>query len=76
MRAKIALVAPWLAAAAIGTAVALAPLANADTNPGVPYDGNSGANAPAMHRDPTTFGCHWDNHDETDGSAGCVDVPF
>ena len=76
MRTKIALVAPWLAAATIGGALALAPLAGADTNPGVPYGGSNGANAPAMHRDPSTFGWHSDDHDDIDQSAGGVDIPF
>jgi len=76
MRAKIALVAPWLAAAAIGGAVALAPLANADSDSKLWYDGNSGPNASAVHRDPTDFGWHSDNHDDDNGTAGSVDVPF
>lgn len=75
MRTKIALVTPWLAAAAIGGAIALAPLASADTNPGESYGSNS-ANAPAKHRDPSTFGVHSDDHDETDQTAGSVDIPF
>ncbi|MEZ0051618.1 hypothetical protein ABIA30_002626 [Mycobacterium sp. MAA66] len=76
MRTKIALVAPWLAIAAAGGAIALAPLASADTDPGVPSGGNTGANSSALHRDPSSFGWHSDDHDETDGSAGGFDVPF
>ena len=76
MRKPIAFVAPWLAVAAIGGALALAPLASADTNPGVPYGGSTGSNSPAMRRDPSTFGVHSDDHDEIDQSAGSVDVPF
>jgi hypothetical protein len=32
--------APWLAAAAIGAAIALTPIASADTDPAVPYGTN------------------------------------
>lgn len=76
MRKQIALVTPWLAAAAIGGALALAPLAGATTDPGTPYSGNNGSNSPAMHRDPSSFGVHSDDHDEIDQSAGSFDVPF
>jgi len=37
MKRIIKHVAPWLAAAAVGGAIALAPIASADTNPLVPY---------------------------------------
>jgi hypothetical protein len=76
MRKQIAFVAPWLAAAAVAGALALAPLASANTDPGGSYGGNGGPNSPGMHRDPSTFGWHSDDHDETDGSAGGFDVPF
>ena len=36
-KTTIKYIAPWLAAAAIGGAIALAPIASADTNPLVPY---------------------------------------
>ena len=36
MKTTIKYVAPWLAAAAIGASIALAPIASADTNPLVP----------------------------------------
>ncbi|HEX7427108.1 MAG TPA: hypothetical protein VF328_09135 [Mycobacterium sp.] len=39
MKTTIKHIAPWLAAAAIGGAIALAPVASADTNPAVPYSG-------------------------------------
>jgi hypothetical protein len=61
MKTTIKYVAPWLAAAAIGAAIALAPIASADTDPATPY----GANPTS----PSIFGYHpWlgDN----------VDVPF
>jgi hypothetical protein len=76
MRKQIVFVAPWLAAAAIGAALALSASAAADTNPAVPYGGDNSANSPAMHRDPSTFGVHSDDHDEIDQSAGSFDVPF
>ena len=37
MKTAIKYIAPWLAAAAIGGAIALAPIASAVTNPLVPY---------------------------------------
>jgi hypothetical protein len=53
--------APWLAAAAIGAAIALAPIASADTDPAVPYGTNPTS--------PAIFGYHtWIGDD--------VDVPF
>ena len=59
--------APWLAAAAIGGAIALAPIANADTNPLVPYGTDSTTTVP---------GYHVDNHDEANTTNGFVDTPF
>jgi hypothetical protein len=76
-------VAPWLAAAAIGAAVALAPTASAATPP---------APAPAVTtgiagtdplvpfgtdpHSPYVFGYHTSDHDESDTTNGQVDVPF
>lgn len=37
MKTTIKYVAPWLAAAVIGGAIALAPIASADTDPATPY---------------------------------------
>ena len=59
--------APWLAAAAIGGAIALAPIANADTNPLVPYGTDSTTTVPDYHVD---------NHDEANTTNGFVDTPF
>ena len=59
--------APWLAAAAIGGAIALAPIANADANPLVPYGTDSTTTVP---------GYHVDNHDEANTTNGFVDTPF
>ena len=53
--------APWLAVAAIGAAIALAPIASADTDPSVPYGTNP--------MSPYIFGYHtWIGDD--------MDVPF
>jgi hypothetical protein len=68
MKATVKYIAPWLAAAAIGGAIALAPIASADTNPVVPYG-----------TDPQTSyvpGYHVSNHDEANTTNGFVDVPF
>jgi hypothetical protein len=77
-------VAPWLAAAAIGGAVALAPIASAaapstatthsapaagtGTDPLVPYGTDP--------HSPYVFGYHVSNHDEANTTNGQVDVPF
>lgn len=60
--------APWLVLAAIGGAVALAPIASADTDPLVPYGTNP--------HTPYVLGVHVSNHDEVDQTNGSVDVPF
>jgi hypothetical protein len=68
MKTTITYIAPWLAAAAIGGAIALAPIANAATDPLVPYG-----------TDPTSpyvLGYHVSNHDEANTTNGFVDVPF
>jgi hypothetical protein len=67
MRTIIAYVAPWLAAAAIGGAIALAPFASADTNPAVPYGTNPTS--------PDIFGYHTSN-EVADPTHSGVDVPF
>jgi len=61
MKTTIKYAAPWLAAAAIGAAIALAPIASADTDPATPYGTNPTS--------PYIFGYHpWFGND--------VDVPF
>jgi hypothetical protein len=61
MKTTIKYAAPWLAAAAIGAAIALAPNASADTDPATPYGTNPTS--------PYIFGYHpWLGDD--------VDVPF
>jgi hypothetical protein len=60
-------VAPLLAA--IGAAaIALAPIASANTDPAVPY----GTDPPS----PYVLGYHVSNHDESNTTNGQVDVPF
>ena len=68
MTTKIKYIAPWLAAAAIGGAVALAPIASASTNPAVPF-----GTSPSS---PYVLGYHVSNHDEANTTNGFVDVPF
>ena len=68
MKTTIKSIAPWLAAAAIGGAIALAPAAGADTSPLVPYGTN-----PQV---PYVVGHHTSNHDEADTTNGQLDLPF
>jgi hypothetical protein len=84
MKTTIKYIAPWLAAAAIGGAVALAPIASAatpsaaathpapasspDTDPLVPYGTDP--------HSPYVFGYHVSDHDEANTTNGQVDVPF
>jgi hypothetical protein len=68
MKTTIKYIAPWFAAAAIGGAIALAPVASADTNPVVPFGTNP--------QSPYVLGFHVSNHDEANTSNGQVDVPF
>jgi hypothetical protein len=69
--------ATWLVAVAIGGAIALAPIASADTDPQVPYGSD-----PFVPYEPQTqlpqhvFGQHPSNHDEKDTTNGQVDRPF
>jgi hypothetical protein len=65
MRIKLNYIAPGLAAAAIGGAIALAPVASADTDPLVPYGTN-----PQV---PYVLGFHESNHDEADTTNGQLD---
>jgi hypothetical protein len=50
-----------------GGAIALAPIASADTNPLVPYGTNP--HVPSL-------GYHESNHDEANSTNGFIDVPF
>jgi hypothetical protein len=82
MTITIKYVAPWLAAAAIGGAIALAPIASAaspstagatppasaGTDPLVPYGTDP--------HSPYVFGYHVSDHDEANTTNGQLDVPF
>jgi hypothetical protein len=79
MNSTIKYVTPWLGAAAIGAAIALAPVASANTfstrsravsraDPLVPYGTD-----PQV---PYVLGFHESNHDEADTTAGQLDLPF
>src|SRR4029077_4386937 len=68
MRIKLSYIAPGLAAAAIGGAIALAPVASADSDPLVPYGRN-----PQV---PYVLGFNESNHDEADTTNGQLDLPF
>jgi hypothetical protein len=78
MKTTIKYVGPWLAAVAIGGAIALAPIASAATHPApvasagtdplVPYGTNP--------HSPYRLGYHVSNHDEANTTNGQVDVPF
>jgi len=67
MKTTIKYIAPWLAAAAIGGAIALAPIANADTDPTTPYGTNP--------INPYIFGYHTSN-DVANPTNSQVDAPF
>jgi hypothetical protein len=76
-------VAPWLAAAAIGTAVALAPIAGAATPPApAPAATTAAAGTDPLvpfgtdPQSPDVFGYHVSDHDESNTTNGQVDVPF
>ena len=68
MKKALTYTAPGLAAAAIGGAIALAPIASADASPLVPYGTN-----PQV---PYVLGYHESNHDEMDTTGGQMDLPF
>ncbi|MDX1889628.1 hypothetical protein [Mycolicibacterium sp. 050158] len=57
-----------LAMAITGAAIALAPMAGADTNPLVPFGTNPQVKIPV--------GLQTSNHDEVDTTGGQVDLPF
>jgi hypothetical protein len=67
----------WLITASIGAAIALAPIASADTDPQVPYGTDPYVPyGPQTQQSPDVFGYHPSNHDETDTTNGRVDRPF
>lgn len=61
-------IAPFAAAAAIGGALLLAPVASADTDPLVPFGTDPHV--------PSSIGYHVSNHDEANTTNGQVDLPF
>ena len=67
MKTTIKYIAPWVAAAAIGGAIALAPIASAETNPAVPYGTNPTS--------PYIFGYHTSN-EVANPTNSEVDAPF
>jgi hypothetical protein len=87
MKTTVRYVAPWLAAAAIGGAIALAPIASAAIHPAPiasvathPAPVSSAGTDPLVPygTDPhvPSLGFHESNHDEADTTSGFVDVPF
>ena len=77
MKTTLKYVAPWLAAAAIGGAVALAPIAGAATHPAPIASAGTDRLVP-YGTDPQvpSLGFHESNHDNADTTNGFVDVPF
>lgn len=81
MKTTVKLIAPWLAAAAIGGAIALAPVAAAATvAPPAPWAFDTGPDPlvpygtdPAV---PFRLGYINPNHDEGDFTNGQLDLPF
>jgi hypothetical protein len=76
-------VAPWLAAAAIAGAVALAPIAGAATpsGPTTATTTDSAGTDPLVPfgtdpHSPYVFGYHTSDHDEANTTNGQLDVPF
>jgi hypothetical protein len=65
---KKAIIAPWLAAAAVGGAIVIAPIAGASTDPLVPYGTDPHV--------PYVLGYQDSNHDEINTTNGQLDLPF
>lgn len=59
---------PGVAMALAGAAIALAPIAGADTSPLVPFGTNPVVKTP--------IGLQTSNHDEIDTTGGQIDLPF
>ncbi len=83
MKTTIKYVAPWMAAAAIGAAVALAPIASAATPPAstAAHPAASAGTDPLVPygtdpHSPYVLGYHVSNHDEANTTNGQVDVAF
>lgn len=82
MKSMIKYVAPWLAAAAMGGAIVLAPIASAATSPTATHSAPASAGTDPLvpfgtdPQSPYVFGYHVSNHDEANTTNGQVDVPF
>ncbi|HTI77430.1 MAG TPA: hypothetical protein VL634_20695 [Mycobacterium sp.] len=83
MKTTIKYLAPWMAAAAIGGAVALAPIASAATPqaPTAPASVGSAGTDPLVPfgtdpHSPYVFGYHTSDHDESNTTNGQLDVAF
>jgi|SoiMethySBSTD1v2_1073268.scaffolds.fasta_scaffold624275_1 hypothetical protein len=68
MKATVRSFVPWPAAAAIGGAIALAPIAYATIDPVATYDADS--------TNPSSPSYHVDNQDEVNTTNGFLDMPF
>jgi hypothetical protein len=86
MKTSIKRMTPWLAALAIGTGVALAPVASAATHT-APHAAASAPAAPGVGTDPLVpygtdpqvpylLGYVNSNHDEANTTNGGLDLPF
>jgi hypothetical protein len=85
MKNTIKYLAPWMAAAAIGGAVALAPIASAATT-AAPHAGpvasvGTAGTDPIVPfgtepQSPYVLGYHASDHDESNTTNGQIDVPF
>jgi hypothetical protein len=82
MKTTIKYLAPWMAAAAIGGAVALAPIASAATPPALHSAPSASAGTDPLvpfgtdPQSPYVFGYHVSDHDEANTTNGQVDLPF
>ena len=85
MNTKIKYAAPWLAAAAIGGAIAFAPIAGAATQPepvtAAPSAVGSAGTDPLVPygtdpQVPYVLGYHVSDHDEANTTNGQLDLPF
>jgi len=83
MKTTIKYLAPWMAAAAIGGAVALAPIASAATPqaPTAPASVGSAGTDPLVPfgtdpHSPYVFGYHTSDHDESNTTNGQLDTAF
>jgi hypothetical protein len=83
MKNTVKYFAPWVAAAAIGAALALAPIAGAAVSP-TPHSGPAATSAGTdplvpfgtYPHSPYVFGYHTSNHDESNTTNGQLDTAF